>query len=256
MEGFDGVNEFAKYGTSRFKEVAAERQIDLTNMGFLDVVLVIDGRTEKRWQNDEAFLDALTVVYPHLSSSYLWRDYRGSEAELRPYPIADTFEQFLIIAPRLWARSYTQFTIFDPKGRFFVRDGLYDDLLNDQPRGQSLEPIVQLLLVGEALVIGSLYAKALGYDPGTQLRFSIGWQGLRGRNLKSRSAFIHEYYPSAECREDAIQLEFTLAIEPSKQEIIRKATEVIRRLARSFRYTFSEPLAQRVINSQIYRETV
>jgi hypothetical protein len=88
--------------------------------------------------------------------------------------------------------------IFDPKGRFFVRKAFYDDLLRDIPeaKGQALEPVVQLLLVSEAFIVGSRYAKALGYGPDTQLRFSIRWSGLRSRHLVSRTTFV--YY----CRTD------------------------------------------------------
>jgi len=56
MEGFDGVNDFAEYARSRFSTAVAERQVDITNIGFLDVTLVIDGVSEQRWHNDERFL--------------------------------------------------------------------------------------------------------------------------------------------------------------------------------------------------------
>jgi len=258
MEGFDGVNDFAEYARSRFSTAVAERQVDITNIGFLDVTLVIDGVSEQRWHNDDRFLAALVTANPDLSASYLWRVYRGSEPNLGPYPIAETFEQFLVVSPLsalLSAWGYTDFMIFDPKGRFFVRKAFYDDLLRDAPeaKGQALEPVVQLLLVSEAFIVGSRYAKALGYGPDTQLRFSIRWSGLRSRHLVSRTTFVYDYYPVRESYDDKVHLELTLPIDPSRQEIIQKTTEAIQQLARAFSYTFTQVIVQKAVNNQLDR---
>jgi hypothetical protein len=75
------------------------------------------------------------------------------------------------------------------------------------------------------LTLDSRYAKALGYGPDTQLRFSIRWSGLRGRHLVSRTTFVYDYYPARDSYDDKVHLELTLSIDPFRQEIIQKTTE-------------------------------
>jgi hypothetical protein len=256
MEGFDGVSDFTEYALRRFSTAVAERQVDTTNVGFLDVTLLIDGVSEHRWFNDQNFLSTLLVANPGISASYLWRVYQGSESSHAPYPIAETFEQFLVTSPLravLSAWGMIDFMIFDPKGGFFVRKAFYDDLLRDAQSGQTLEPIVQLLLVSEAFIVGSRYAKALSYGPDTTLRFSIRWSGLRARQLFSRTDYVFDYYPARECYDEEVQLELALSIAPSRQEIIQKATEAIQHLARAFSYNFTQATVQRAVNAQLDR---
>lgn len=96
------------------------------------------------------------------------------------------------------------------------------------------EPVTQLLLVSEAFVVGSKYAQALRYEPNTQLHFWIRWSGLRGRKLVNRNPIRDDYYRASAPRDKHVQLDVTLPIEPSKEEVIQKTTKAVQHLGRAF----------------------
>jgi hypothetical protein len=107
-------------------------------------------------------------------------------------------------------------------------------------RGQILDPVIELLRLVQAFVVGSSYAKALGYQAETQLHFGIFWNGLKGRRLEDWTDRQYDYYGAKECRAENVELEITLPLEPSSQEVIQKTTEAIQKLARAFDFTIRE----------------
>jgi len=93
---------FYEYALGRFSTVVGEEQLDIAGIGFLDLVLVLDGASDRKWYNDDRFLEALIVAYPNpnLSASYIWKLYQGGDQpKLRPYTIAGTYEQLLFLPP-------------------------------------------------------------------------------------------------------------------------------------------------------------
>ena len=241
---------FYKYALERFSTVVAEEELDITGLGFLDIVLVLDGTSDREWYNNDRFLEALIAAYPNpnLSASYIWKVYQGGDLpKLRPYTIAGTYEQLLFLTPAISYWGYADFMIFDPSGCFFVRKAFPDDLWKGcaESKGQYLEPVTQLLFVSEAFVVGSKYAQALRYGPGTQLYFWIRWRGLRGRKLVNRNPIRDDYYRASAPRDNYVQLDVTLPIEPSKEEVIQKTTEAVQHLGRAFGgYPFPEVIVQ------------
>jgi len=249
------ATNFYQYAIGRFSTVVEEEQLDITRLGFLDIVLVLNGASDRKWYNDQRFISALIPAYPNLSVSYIWRIYQGDEPRMRPYTSGTTYEQLLFMAPKWYTHwAYADFMIFDPDGCFFVRKALVDDVWKDyeESKGQFLEPVTQLLLVSEAFVVGSKYGQALGYGSDTHMYFWISWSGLRGRQLANRHPLRMDYYQAGESRDDQVQLDVTLPINPSKDEVIQKTTEAIQRLARAFGgYRFPETVVQHQVTQQL-----
>jgi hypothetical protein len=242
---------FYEYALGRFSTVVGEEQLDIAGIGFLDLVLVLDGASDRKWYNDDRFVEALILAYPNpnLSASYIWKLYQGGDQpKLRPYTIAGTYEQLLFLSPPWFSYwGYADFMIFDPSGCFFVRKAFPDDVWKgaEESKGQYLKPVTQLLLVSEAFVVGSKYAQALGYGTDTQLYFLIRWSGLRGRKLVNRNPIRDDYYRASAPRDNHVQLDVTLPIQPSKEEVIQKTTEAVQDLGRAFGgYPFPEVIAQ------------
>jgi hypothetical protein len=96
--------------------------------------------------------------------------------------------------------------------------------------------------LAESFVVGSAYAKALGYQPDTQLRFAIGWNGLKGRKLVNWTTRQYDFYWAKECHTQNVALEITLPIEPSNQEVIQKTAEAIQKLGSAFDFRISEQI--------------
>jgi hypothetical protein len=216
----------------------------------------MDGHTDRQWYNDDRFLSALIPAYPNLSASYIWKVYQGGDQpKLRPYTIAGTYEQLLFLPPP-WVShwGYADFMIFDPNGCFFVRKAFVDDVWKGgaESKGQYLEPVAQLLLVCEAFVVGSKYGQALRYGPDTQLYFWIRWSGLRGRKMVNRNPIRDDYFRASAPRDNHVQLDVTLPIEPSKEEVIQKTTEAVQHLGRAFGgYPFPEVIVQNEVTKHL-----
>jgi hypothetical protein len=127
----------------------------------LDIVLVLDGTSDRQWYNDDRLLSALILAYPNpsLSASQIWKVYQGDEEKLRPYTIGSTYEQLLFFTPFFSPWGFADFMIFDPGGCFFLRKAFPDDMWkgNEESRGRFLEPVFQLLFITETFVIGSKF---------------------------------------------------------------------------------------------------
>jgi TIR domain-containing protein len=217
------ANDFYQYAIGRFSTIVHEEQLDITGLGFLDIVLVFDGSNDRKWYNDDRFISALIAAYPNpmFSPSYIFRTYQGDDSKLRPYTIGNTYEQLFFLTPQ-WSPSwaYADFTIFDPDGSFFVRKAFPEDVWRDYApsKGQFLEPVFHLLLISESFVIGSQYAQALGYGTETNMFFSIRWSGIRGRLLKGLLNGVQrmDYYGASTCRDTHVQLGHRSTAQPSK----------------------------------------
>jgi hypothetical protein len=140
---------------------------------------VVDGVSERTWRNDDRFLSALVAAHPDPHGAWIWRVYRGDDPKLSPYTIGNKYEQLLFVLPQksLFRCGFADYSIFDPAGRFFLRKGYLDDLRRDAPesKGQFLNPVVALGQLAEAFVVGSQYARTLGYGLGTQLCLVSGY---------------------------------------------------------------------------------
>lgn len=92
------ANNFYHYAIGRFSTVIQEEQHDITGLGFLDIVLVFNGTSNRKWYNDDRFISALVAAYPNPipSPSYIFRTYQGDDSKLRPYTIGDTYEQLFL----------------------------------------------------------------------------------------------------------------------------------------------------------------
>ncbi len=107
----------------------------------------------------------------------------------QPHVHDHTWEQFIVGLSGGWTDTIS-FMVFDPKGRFYFRREIEDDLGGDGERKPlpltTLEFGIAILRVAEAIAVGIAYAKAMGCDPEmTTLSFYFGWNRLNGRELSS-----------------------------------------------------------------------
>ena len=98
------------------------------------------------------------------------------------------WEALIVILPAEWSR-HVDFMRLDPKGRFYLRRALQDDISgsNRAPKPLSaLDFALPILRVAEAIAVGIAFAKAMGCAVETTLlAFAFQWTQLRGRELVS-----------------------------------------------------------------------
>jgi hypothetical protein len=251
-----GLADFQDYSLKRFREAVIEEQFDIDKIGFLDVALIVDGRSERKWQNDSVFFETLITAYPNLYGARIWKISLSAEERFQPYPFGSTYEQRTFASPsreRIIGQGFANFIILDPSGRFFLRTGYVVDLLKDQEHtGEFLDPVPEIVSLAQTFVVGSSYAKALGYEAETQLHFGVHWNHLKGRKFESRITGQYDFYWAKECRAESVDLEITLPLQLTNQEVIQKTTEGIRKLARAFDVTMSEQIVANEVKKHLH----
>jgi hypothetical protein len=82
-----------------------------------------------------------------------------------------------------WSK-HLDFLRFDPKGEFYHRRNLADDVSDKIKPQTALDPIIVIIRVAEHIAAGLAIVRALGWEPETtRLAFAFRWTKLKGREL-------------------------------------------------------------------------
>lgn len=177
-------------GRQRYETVFAERQVtvDLPRLGYRDIAAVIEGEVPYHAATEE-FLWKLSAAKPHHSGWSSWISPRNAGDKTIAYVFDKRWEAFIALPADFFGASIDFWTI-DPKGQFFLRRALLDDLayLNrDRPApkpGTQLDFTVQVRAVAETMAVALSFAKTMGCVPSeTSVAFALGWTDLKGRLL-------------------------------------------------------------------------
>jgi hypothetical protein len=113
-----------------------------------------------------------------------------------------------IVSLRAGLIYHIDFMRLDPKGRFYLRRALQDDV-----SGSSQAPTPMTVLdfglavvrTAEAIAVGIAFAKAMGCDAEkTLLAFAFRWQKLQGRQLTSWTRPERYISPGCSAYQDAV----------------------------------------------------
>jgi len=261
-EAAAGADALLSRGAQIFMEEANERSAAIEGIGFLEIALRISGNS-KEWKANREFLTAIDAANPDLTGWPIWLvSDRFSDRESRPFQKGNTWRQF-IYAPNETSFNdwgHLDFMLFDPRGEFFHRRALQDDLSGPKrqlERGRWLEPIIQILRVAEALAVGAAFARAMDYEPDSSLEFGFRWSGLQGRLLSTWSnPAICLYTGSEVCREKSVTSYVRLTTNPSENDIAEMTEAAMNELTRYFGgyelpQTFVETQVKRVLNRRL-----
>lgn len=183
----DLLRKFLQDGEQRYVAVRDERGLSLPDHGSWEVGLLIQGDVPTTAVNDQ-FLNLLNSSNPSYTGWPIWLDTRFNQnANERPYVFDGAWEAFLSNLGSGWF-DHIEFMRLDPKGRFYLRRALEDDIGTSPP----IPPVTVLdfglpiVRCAEALAVGLAFAKAMGYNPDvTLLSFAFRWKRLKGRQLAS-----------------------------------------------------------------------
>ena len=175
----DRLREYLQESEKRYFKVAEERPDKLPPHGAWEVGLLIDGDVPPHSVSQE-FLNLLSSSNPRHAGWPVWlnsRNFRDESA--RPYVFEDAWEALIDSWPQL------DFMRLSPKGRFYLRRALEDDLLLSC-KMTCLDFKLPVQRTAEAIAVGIAFAKAMGCDPEkTQLAFGFRWTTLKERSLVS-----------------------------------------------------------------------
>lgn len=222
------LEEYFKEGEERFAEVLKERSLTVEEFGVWEVALLLVGQVPEHSPNRD-FLNLLSANNPQYTGWPVWLDSRGFSEEARPYVSNDTWEALILGGP-----MSVEFMRLDPKGRFFLRRTLEDDV---QRSPQSPEPRTALdfglaiYRTAEAIAVGIAFAKAMACpSEETTLAFAFKWTGLRGRYLSAWAnpgrfmPVVHRAY------QDTVVTQVTVPLETPLSALSQYVTQAIQPL--------------------------
>ena len=174
-------------GLERFNRAIAERILNDDERAVIDTGswhagLVIDPAHDNGLP-DQTFFRTIASSNPQYTGWPVWLDSSGFRDENAAPIVKDKAWEALIVSLHGWSR-HVDFLRLDPKGEFYLRRNLPDDVVDQVKAGKALDPVIVILRVAEAIAVGLAFGRALGWDAEkTQLGFAFRWTKLRGRAL-------------------------------------------------------------------------
>ena len=184
----DLLRKFLQESAERFSEVIEERRVNLPKHGTWEAALLVIGNVPAHSANRD-FLKLLGSSNPDYTGWPVWLDSSSFPDErAHPHVIKHVWEALIVSRPSGWAH-HVDFMRLDPKGRFYLRRALQDDISGSDRAPKPLSALdfaLPILRVAEAIAVGIAFAKAMGCAVETTLlAFAFQWTGLRGRELVS-----------------------------------------------------------------------
>jgi hypothetical protein len=254
------AKEVLSLGIGRFDSVLQERNVEPLKVAYWDVALRLQC-VMPEWHPNQKFLQTLQSSNPDLTGWPVWlNSAQFFEEKDRPYLKDRRWEAFVYNPPDVEKRSwgYLDFMIFDPVGAFFLRRALQDDLGGSQhvqTFGKTVEPILQLLRVAEALLVGQAFSRALGCPDDTKLHFLFRWSGLKGRRLSPWSAPMQSVHGFAPSNDEEVSVTIVIPISAPEEVVIQQTHAAILPLTRVFGgYEISEQIVRHYVVRLLQRK--
>ena len=175
-------------GVNTFKAAVSQRGVtsEFENVSaFLSmhVGLVLDPPNPDELPTVE-FMNKISASNPSYTGWPMWCDSRRFSDEEDQARVVDGAWQALIVDHyHNWLQHF-EFLRFDPKGEFYLRRVMQDDLCDRVKPRTVMDVVLMIYRVAEALAVGVSMAKGLGWGPSTSTAgFAFQWTGLEGRKL-------------------------------------------------------------------------
>ena len=131
------------------------------------------------------FMNKISASNPQYTGWPAWLDSRDfAKEEHRAYVINGIWQALIVQLDCGWGR-HVEFLRFDPKGEFYLRRVMQDDLSDKVSAGTAMDIVLMIYRVAEVLAVGVSMARSLGWEPNSTVGFAFRWTGLEGRQLRS-----------------------------------------------------------------------
>ncbi|MDB5582318.1 MAG: putative transcriptional regulator [Bradyrhizobium sp.] len=174
-------------GEAAFAEAVAARQLSDAQKPALQGLTMQVGLALEPEKADQlptrGFLNTLAGANPQYTGWPIWVDSRGFNDEAERPSVKDGAWQALIVDLNGGWSQHLEFMRLDPRGAFYLRRAMQDDLTDKVTPGTSLDVFLMLIRVAEVLAVGVSFARAAGWEEGSNAGFAFKWTGLSGRRV-------------------------------------------------------------------------
>ena len=218
-------------GEQRFRTEIAARKLNseetiAMDRGAWSVALVIDP-PHSTAISDKSFLNAAMAGNPNYTGWPVWLDSRAfPDPTVRP-KVVEKGWQALIISLDF---RHVDFMRLDPKGEFYLWRVLQDDLTERAVPGTSLDVVLVVIHVAQAIAVGLSIAKALRWEHEARLGFAFRWTKLHGRELASWARPAVTITPGHTAHDDTVDTFVEVPLDVPISAIAPYVEEAIRNL--------------------------
>ena len=245
-------------GLGRYESIVGERKLELPQHGFWEVGVVAQGEVPDYGPSRE-FLDMIAASNPSYTGWPMWVDSRVfADEQSRPHVSEGAWESLMVYigGPFL---HIIDFWRIDPRGRFYLRRALQDDV---GPEGKTPKPFTLLdfrlviLRTAEAIAVTMAFLKAMGCKPdSTQLLFRFRWSRLKGRILASWSKLDAYLSPYDQAVQDQIASDITVPLDAPQSSLAEYVHSATRPLFQLFDgCTFDLSVTQGLVDGLLNRK--
>jgi hypothetical protein len=247
-------------GRQRLEAALADRkptkeELAAIRRGSWEVALVIDPPQSDRLP-DEVFMRTVASSNPQYTGWPIWLDSRSFTDKRSAPVVRDKGWEALIISVDAAVRSkHVDFLRFDPRGEFYLWRVLQDDVSDKIPPGKKLEPIVVVLRVAEAILVGLAIAKALGWkSEEARLGFAFRWTKLKGRQLEPWANAVVPISAAGTAQDDSVTTFVDLPLDTPESAIapyVDQATRELFVLFGGYRFPATEHWVRRLVERKL-----
>jgi len=184
----DLLSKHLEESEKRYESVIHERNLTFPEHGAWEVALLIIGEVPPYTANKD-FLNLLGSNNPGYTGWPVWLDSRAfSDRDSRPFVMDRVWESIIVSLGTAWSNQI-DFMRLDPRGKFYLRRALPDDISASQRAPKPMKYLdfgLPIIRSAEAIAVGISFAKAMGCDSeNTRLSYAFKWSKLHGRKLSS-----------------------------------------------------------------------
>lgn len=253
----DRLAEFVLQSEQRYKSIVQERSLNISENGEWEVAFIINGQVPD-FEVTYKFLDLLHYSNPRYTGWPVWLDTRRFAKEDYPYVVEGIWEALCNRSNASF--PHIDFMRLDPKGRFFLRRILEDDLsYNDRVKPLTqLDFLLPVTRTAEAIAVGIEFAKAMGCpEDSTQLAFQFKWTRLKNRKLTNWASPNRFFFGGQTAYQDEVSSVVNVPLDLPTSMIFKYVDEATKPLFRLFQgYELSIEVVEDITSKLLNRQSI
>jgi hypothetical protein len=174
--------DYENYTLAIERRNAGDQYNRIENALTMHVAMLLEPQNPQALANQE-FMNRVAAGNPQYSGWPVWLDTRyNNNADDRPYVHDGGWQTLMADLDGGWFSMF-EYLRYDPRGAFFIRRVMQDDLTEKVQAGTALDATLMIFRVTEVIAAGINIAKATGWSEEHSASFAFRWTGLKDRRL-------------------------------------------------------------------------